>query len=295
MKLASLLLIFALVMVACSPEADTTVQDNNDTVEVIENTTNEAQSVEPTATENTDSSDEAMDEDNEMESEEANTDGSMDESEEHSGDMDSDEDMTEMDDSEDNETDMVESESEEVEMASDNTEVETAVIEMADTETTEADTSMTIAYSGPDWANVELVNAKTGETFTFADFAGKTVFVEPMATWCSNCRNQQRRIKDVVDQLSTDEYVIMSLSVETYLSAGELADYANNLEFGWTFAVASDELVNALVAEFGRGVSNPPSVPHFTINPDGSAISFTTGSKTGEEFLALVRAVADGS
>ncbi len=279
MKLASLLLIFALVMVACSPEADTTVQDNNDTVEVIDNTANEAQSVEPTATENTDSSDEVMDEDTDMASEEADTDGSMDESEEHSGDMDSEE--------------MMDSETEDVDMASDNTEAETVVIEEADTETT--DTSMTIAYSGPDWANIELVNAKTGETFTFADFAGKTVFVEPMATWCSNCRNQQRRIKDVVDQLSADDYVIMSLSVETYLSAEELADYANNLEFGWTFAVASDELVNALVAEFGRGVSNPPSVPHFTISQDGSAISFTTGSKTGEEFLALVRAVADGS
>jgi hypothetical protein len=35
----------------------------------------------------------------------------------------------------------------------------------------------------PDWLTLPLTNARTGETFTLADFAGKTVFVHPMATW----------------------------------------------------------------------------------------------------------------
>ncbi|KPK07150.1 MAG: hypothetical protein AMJ56_13680, partial [Anaerolineae bacterium SG8_19] len=40
----------------------------------------------------------------------------------------------------------------------------------------------------PAWQQLTLTNARTGETFTLADFGGQTVFVEPMATWCSNCR-----------------------------------------------------------------------------------------------------------
>ncbi|HEX2907728.1 MAG TPA: hypothetical protein VHO69_12745 [Phototrophicaceae bacterium] len=50
-----------------------------------------------------------------------------------------------------------------------------------------------VAQSGPDaggvvrpaWQTLPLVNARTGETFTFADLAGKVIFVEPMATWCT--------------------------------------------------------------------------------------------------------------
>lgn len=33
------------------------------------------------------------------------------------------------------------------------------------------------------WLATELVDACSGETFTLAGFAGKTVFLHPMATW----------------------------------------------------------------------------------------------------------------
>lgn len=39
------------------------------------------------------------------------------------------------------------------------------------------------AYNGPDWTRIALTDARTGSTFTLADFAGKTVFVHPMARW----------------------------------------------------------------------------------------------------------------
>jgi hypothetical protein len=38
-------------------------------------------------------------------------------------------------------------------------------------------------YGGPEWTKLPLTNAHTGETFTLANFAGKTVYIEPMATW----------------------------------------------------------------------------------------------------------------
>jgi hypothetical protein len=34
-----------------------------------------------------------------------------------------------------------------------------------------------------EWYNLPLTNARTGATFKLADFAGKTVFVKPMAIW----------------------------------------------------------------------------------------------------------------
>lgn len=33
------------------------------------------------------------------------------------------------------------------------------------------------------WQDIALRDVRTGETFTFADFAGRTVYVHPMARW----------------------------------------------------------------------------------------------------------------
>lgn len=37
--------------------------------------------------------------------------------------------------------------------------------------------------SAAGWQDVALRDVRTGETFTFADFAGRTVYVHPMARW----------------------------------------------------------------------------------------------------------------
>ncbi|MFN8449488.1 MAG: cytochrome c biogenesis protein CcdA [Anaerolineae bacterium] len=66
----------------------------------------------------------------------------------------------------------------------------------------------------PTWATTPLTNAATGATFTLADFAGRTVYVEPLATWCTNCRAQQRDVRTVREQLGEGDYAHVSLSVE---------------------------------------------------------------------------------
>lgn len=262
MKPITLLLsVILIVAVACSPQAETTVDDTSDNVEVIDTTDNEAQSVDE-STDDTEMSDETEMEDSDM--------------------------SDEMDDSAMSDDSMEdESDTDDTEASDDAMDEPEAVVE--DT------TSSTVAYNGPDWTNIELVNAATNETFTLADFAGKTVFIEPMAVWCTNCRSQQRTINTVIDQLDPNEFVMLSLSIETFVTPEELATYAVNNEFGWTFAVATDDLVTALVNEFGRSVTSPPSVPHFTIAPDGTAGNFATGGESAEEFLSLVRSVAAGS
>jgi cytochrome oxidase Cu insertion factor (SCO1/SenC/PrrC family) len=141
----------------------------------------------------------------------------------------------------------------------------------------------------PVWQTLPLTNARTGETFTFADFAGQTVFVEPMATWCTNCRQQLGNVRSAREQLS-DDIVFVALSVETNITAADLASYADDHGFDWHFAVLTPELLGELVNAFGRTISNPPSTPHFIIRPDGSVTALSTGIEAASEIVAQIQA-----
>ena len=146
--------------------------------------------------------------------------------------------------------------------------------------------------NAPLWQTLPLVDARSGETFTIADLRGRTVFVEPMATWCSSCRRQMTVVREVVAQLDTDAFVFVGLSVETNLDPDALAAYADAQGFGWTFAVMSPELLAALVDAFGRSVANPPATPHLIVRPDGSATGLVTGQHGAAQLLAALAAAA---
>lgn len=134
------------------------------------------------------------------------------------------------------------------------------------------------AYNGPAWASMAITNARTGETFTLADFAGKTVFIEPMATWCTNCRRQlSTNVRPVFEQADAEQVVFISFSVAENVTPERLAEYADQQGWQWIFAVASTDLVAAITADFGRGVITPPSTPHFLISPTGTLSALHTG------------------
>lgn len=148
-----------------------------------------------------------------------------------------------------------------------------------------------VAYAGPEWTRISLTDVRSGESFTLADFAGKVVFVEPMATWCSNCRAQQREVRTILDRFGADEVVFLSLSVEIGLGTRVLSDYAATNDFQWRFAVANQDLLNALVAQFGRSVATPPATPHFFIAPDGTVSALSTGMHNAARLEELIRTV----
>ena len=138
----------------------------------------------------------------------------------------------------------------------------------------------------PAWQTLPLVDARTGQTFTLADFAGKTVYVEPMATWCTNCRQQMSVIRDQVRaQVDPEQVVFVGLSVETTLASETLATYTTTHGFDWTFAVMTPELLQELATQFGRTVTNPPAVPHFVISPDGTTSDLSTGFHSADKLL----------
>ena len=103
----------------------------------------------------------------------------------------------------------------------------------------------------PAWQTVALVNAQTGESFSLADFAGKTVYVEPMATWCGNCRQQLGNVQAAKDQLNREDIVFVAVSVETTISNEELAKYAEAQGFDFVWAVLTAESLQAFVGQCG--------------------------------------------
>lgn len=147
-------------------------------------------------------------------------------------------------------------------------------------------------YAGAAWTSIELVDARTGETFRFADFAGKTVFVEPMATWCTNCRRQLPNVEAARTQLDPEQYVFVGLSVAENVDNATLAQYVNEQGWNFAFVAAPETLTQGLVDSFGRTVVTPPSTPHFIIRPDGSLSEIRTGSHSTEELIAELQAAS---
>lgn len=139
----------------------------------------------------------------------------------------------------------------------------------------------------PAWHSLPFTDVRTGQTLTFADLAGKTVYVEPMATWCTNCRRQLGNVAEAQAQLDGNENIVfVALSVEPNMDDARLLEYTQAQGFNWAFAKASPELLQGLVDSFGRTVTNPPSTPHFTIWPDGSMTELSTGYESAADLVS---------
>lgn len=151
------------------------------------------------------------------------------------------------------------------------------------------DAAMMTRMALPAWAATPLVDARSGASFTLNDFAGKTIFVEPMATWCTNCRAQLNNIKTAAEQLAGADVVFVALSVETNLDAAALASYAEENGFAWTFAIATPELLLQLAGDFGQTIANPPATPHFIVSPDGAVSELYTGIESPAAIVARVQ------
>ena len=139
------------------------------------------------------------------------------------------------------------------------------------------------------WQTREIIDVD-GQAFTLADFAGTPVFVEAFATWCPKCREQLGDTQEAAAALG-DDAVVIALSVETDLSAADVASYA--ADNGFTdvrFAVMTPELLAEMVDDLGNSVANPPSTPHVVIAADGTAGELSTGSISADDIVAALSA-----
>ncbi|MDQ3692398.1 MAG: TlpA family protein disulfide reductase [Chloroflexota bacterium] len=150
----------------------------------------------------------------------------------------------------------------------------------------------------PAWMSIDLVDACTGDEFTIADFAGKTIYIEGMATWCPPCRDQLVRLTDAFNQipeLEREEIVIVALSSEVDLPPEALADYAAANGFPFVFAVMPIDMLQAMADDLGQEIAVPPATPHLIVAPDGTIGDIQTGSSSPEELLTLFAETRDAS
>lgn len=151
-----------------------------------------------------------------------------------------------------------------------------------------ADDAMTEDAMAPAaWQTVQLTDVD-GMAFTLDDFHGTPVLVETFATWCPNCKKQLEDTNAAAAQLG-DQAVFIALSVETDLSADDVAEYAADNGFdSIRFAVMTPEALAAVVEGLGQSAANPPSTPKVVIDPMGHAGELETGFESVDDIVAKV-------
>ncbi len=158
------------------------------------------------------------------------------------------------------------------------------------------DATPDITEPAPAWLTTELTDACSGETFTLADFAGKTIYIEAMATWCPPCRDQLARVKETAAQIpeeEREEIVFVALSSEVDLPRETLAEYAAANDFPFIFAVMSTAMLQTMVDDLGQEIAVPPATPHLIVAPDGTIGEVHTSSISPEDLLALLAAARE--
>ena len=144
----------------------------------------------------------------------------------------------------------------------------------------------TAALASRPWATATLTDVSNGQTFTIAGLAGRTIFVEAMAIWCTKCREQQLRFKEALGRIDPATVAYVVLTVDPGETAAELARYKRDRAFLGLYAVAGKDVSAALAKEFGSTVLNPPTVPLILVSATGD-IRFKTGGESVDEIIRL--------
>jgi hypothetical protein len=121
--------------------------------------------------------------------------------------------------------------------------------------------------SEADWAEVELEDVTTGETFSIAGLDGTTL-VHPFAIWCGVCSRQNAALDEFG---RTGNQELVQLNIGDGEDESEVNAYATERGYAEQarFAVAPADLSGSLADEFGASAVNPPLSPVIVRCPDG--------------------------
>lgn len=136
----------------------------------------------------------------------------------------------------------------------------------------------------PDWFGRELVNVRSGNSFTLKDYQGKVVLVETMAIWCTNCLQQQKQVLELHDMLGErDDFISLGLDIDPFEQAPDLKTYVENNGFHWVYAVSPKETSQELSQLYGQQFLNPPSTPMLIVDRHGEAHPLPFGIKSATD------------
>ncbi len=150
-------------------------------------------------------------------------------------------------------------------------------------------TATPLITATPEWFDMELVDARTGEVFTINDYAGKVILLETMAIWCPNCVLQGNEVRKLHDLLGNpDDLISISLDVDYNEDQASLKEYATNYGFDWHFAVAPLLVARALGNLYSAQYLNPPLSPMMVIDRNGEVHHLEYGEKEAETLRQIV-------
>lgn len=151
--------------------------------------------------------------------------------------------------------------------------------------TTPERASTTASPAGDALLDHELVDVRSGDTFTLGELASDMpVLVETMAVWCTTCLAQQR---EVVQAHELADFHSVGIDVDPNERPEDLAEFADREGFDWSFAMADPAIVKLLTDAYGFAVTNPPSTPTFIISTDGTVRALEFGRvRSAEELVA---------
>ncbi len=143
----------------------------------------------------------------------------------------------------------------------------------------------------PAWYETQLLNVNSGETFRIADHLGKVILVETMATWCSNCLQQQKEVIRVPEYFANNpDFVGVGIDIDLNENEETLRAYTAKHGFDWYYAVASEELALEISSLYGNQFLNPPSTPILIIDRQGNATTLRFGIKPAEDLIQEIEA-----
>lgn len=138
------------------------------------------------------------------------------------------------------------------------------------------------------WLDAELTDISAGETFSISEFRGKPVLVESFAVWCPICTRQQQELKKVKE--SGADIVSVAINTDPNEDEARVRGHIERHGFDWHYAVASAEVTDSLIEEFGFGIVNAPQAPVILVCGDQTVHKLRNGVKPADE---LVRSAED--
>jgi thiol-disulfide isomerase/thioredoxin len=137
------------------------------------------------------------------------------------------------------------------------------------------------------WRNIALQDVNTGEQFTISQFEDKPILLESFAVWCPTCTAQQRKIKELHDEIG-DQAVSISLDTDSNEDEERVRAHTQKNGFDWYYAVSPIELTQALIDDFGSSIVNAPSVPMILLCPNKTPEKLPNGQKSVQELKDFI-------
>ena len=154
---------------------------------------------------------------------------------------------------------------------------------------TEVEVEQQPSKDTPAWFDVQLVDVRTGQSFTINDHQGKVVLVEMLAMWCPKCLNQQMEVKALHERLAGEEdFVSIGLDIDINEQAQDLQAYVENNQFDWLYAIAPVEVAREISELYGAQFLNPPSTPILVVDKSGEVHLMNFGIKSADVLYEFV-------